>query len=344
MTNLPDLDTIPADQTILVRLDLDLPLESGQILDNSRLQKSLPTLLVLLKKNSKLIVIGHLGRPGGQPNPALSLRSVYTELVSLLNSALQPNPPLSSIFISSLDSKDQITRALLSNDLVMLENLRFYPGEELNSPEFAANLAASASFFVNDAFAVSHRHHASISTLKDLLPTFYGFDFQKEYSFITNFLASPARPLTIILGGGKKSKLDYLPQLIPLADHILVAGLLPKYLPSPPDPKVLIAQLNPDDQDITPSSQDQFLSVLKDSATIIWIGPVGNYLSDTGHQANQALALALTSSSAYTLIGGGDTEALFSTLHLTDKINFVSFAGGAFLHLLSYGTLPAIKT
>jgi len=342
--NLPDISTIPDQKTALIRLDLDLPFDSGQILNNSRLKKSLPTLSELLRKNCKLIVIGHLGRPGGKPDPALSLRPIYTELLSLLNPPSETNHSFSSVFLPSLDNKDELTRALIANDLVMLENLRFHPGEELNNPEFAANLARHASYFVNDAFANSHRHHASISALKDLLPTFYGQDFQKEFQAITNIRQNPARPLTLILAGGKKSKLDYLPQLTSFADHILIAGLLPKYHPDSSDPKILIAKLQEDEQDIDLHSREAFIPIIEKSSTIVWVGPIGNYMSPSGQEGNKTIALAVTSSPAYTLIGGGDTETVIGDLNLKNKVGFISHAGGALLHLLSYGTLPAIKT
>ncbi len=341
--NLPDASTIPENQTILIRLDLDLPLESGRILDNSRLKKSISTLQKLLAKKSKLIIIGHLGRPGGTTNPSFSLRPVYTELLSLLNSNPKTPKPLSSVFLPTLEDKDEITRALITNDLIMLENLRFYPGEELNSPELSSNLASFASYFLNDAFGTSHRHHASITGLKDLLPTFYGDDFIKEFKAIFSLIENPSRPLTLILAGGKKDKLNYLPDLISLFDHILIAGLLPTFLPSSPDPKVQIATLTQDHQDIDSTSQQKFLSIIKDSSTIIWAGPVSNYTQPTGQVGNKKIALAVTSSSAYTLIGGGDTEASLTKLNLEKKVDFVSYAGGALLHLLSYKTLPAIK-
>jgi len=342
--NLPDINTIPDQKTVLIRLDLDLPFDSGQILDNSRLKKSLPTLFQLLGKNCKLIVIGHLGRPGGKPDPALSLRPIYIELLSLLNSFQEANHSFSSVFLPSSDDKDELARALIANDLVMLENLRFHPGEELNSPDFAADLARHASYFVNDSFANSHRHHASVSALKDLLPTFYGEDFQKEFQAITEAKQNPVRPLTLILAGGKKSKLDYLPQLMSFADNILIAGLLPKYYSDPPNPKILVAKLQEDEQDIDLPSREAFVSVIEKSSTIFWAGPIGNYISPSGQEGNKAIALAVTSSPAYTLIGGGDTEAVISSLNLKNKVGFISHAGGALLHLLSYDTLPAIKT
>jgi len=341
--NLPNTTTISENQTILVRLDLDLPMESGRIINNSRLKKSISTLQKLLNKRSKLIIIGHLGRPGGAPNPALSLRPIYTELLSLLNSNPQITQPLSSVFLSDSNDKDQLTRALITNNVVMLENLRFYPGEELNSPELAANLASFASHFVNDSFGTAHRRHASVSGLKDLLPTFYGDDFLKEFKAITSLAQNLPHPATLILGGGKKDKLDYLPHLLPLFDHILIAGLLPAHISSSPDPKVQIATLNPDQQDMDSVSQAKFISTIQNSSSIVWAGPVSNYISLAGQEGNQKIALAVTSSSAYTLIGGGDTEASLSLLNLEKKVNFVSFAGGALLHLIAYQTLPAIK-
>jgi phosphoglycerate kinase len=319
---------------VVLRLDLDLPFSDNTILDNSRLIKSLSTIKLLLAKNCRILIIGHRGRPNGI-DAKLTLRPVYLELMSLL----EPNGEnlIESVFVPDLNF-DQIDEALGKNQIVFLENLRFWPGEENNDPEFLAPLATICQAYVDDAFAVAHRAHTSI-TLWQKLPAFYGLSFIEEYSHL-EALINPSRPLTLVLGGAKEDKLKHLDKLIPLCDHILIGGKLPELL-TLTDPKVLPATLTPDTFDIDDQSITKFIEIINSSKTIIWAGAMGFYEDPKYRNGTEKIAAAIASTDAYKVIAGGDTAASVVNLNLKNKFDFICSGGGVLLEFLVNHDLPA---
>lgn len=319
---------------VILRLDLDLPFSGNTILDNSRLLKSLSTIKLLLDKNCKLLIIGHRGRPQG-PDPSLSLKPVYLELISLLEPDNQDY--FNSIFLPQLDP-DLIDQALSSNQIVFLENLRFWPEEEANDPNFLSFLTSLCQVYVNDAFAVAHRAHASI-TLWQKIPTFYGDSFLEEYSHLEK-LTDPSRPLTLLLGGAKEDKLKHLDKLLNFCDHILIGGKLPTLL-TLSDPKILPATLTPDSFDIDDQSISQFIEIINSSKTIIWAGAMGFYENPNYRNGTEKIASAMAASSAYKVIAGGDTSASVHNLGLKNDFDFICSGGGVLLEFLVNHDLPA---
>ncbi|MEM7071189.1 MAG: phosphoglycerate kinase, partial [Pseudomonadota bacterium] len=204
---------------VLLRLDLNLVMDQHQkIIDDSRMRLHLPTLLALLEQKAKILILAHLGRPKGQVKAELSLGPIALHLSTMLNMDV-PLLPL---------SKDRINpSADIFNDtqIMMLENLRFDQGEEANDPDFAKYLSQFGDYYVNDAFSVSHRAHASIDQLARLLPAYAGFAMDKELQYLTRALAMPKRPLTAFIGGAKVStKLQILHHLLEVADAIAIGG------------------------------------------------------------------------------------------------------------------------
>lgn len=332
---LPDLrDFDLTGKKVLLRTDYDVPLRSAQgkleVGDDTRIQDSLPTINLLLSKKAKIILLSHLGRPEGKVVPELSLEPVVKSLTSLL----YRNE------VKSTGNGWQI-----GEEIVLLENLRFDPGEEENSPEFAKELASQGDFFVNDAFAASHREHASIVGLPRLLPHAAGLDLLEEVRVLSKILESPKRPVVIILGGVKKDKLEIVPGLLSWADRVLIGGKLADY----PKAKNLgnhhlkVAVLTKSGEDVTIESAEKFIEEIRGAGTIIWSGPLGRVEDSVFEKGTKIFAEAMAESSAFRVVGGGDTEAALTKFGLVDKIDYISSGGGAMLEFLANGDLPGLK-
>ncbi len=204
---------------MLVRVDFNVPLENGGVADDTRLQAALPTLRFLIDRQAKLVLCSHLGRPKGKPNPADSLGPVADRLGQLLEKPVQMAPDCVGPAV------EHLIDAMQGGDVLLLENLRFHPGEEANDATFARELAATAEIYVNDAFGSAHRAHASTAGVAAFLPAVAGFLMERELSFLGRALADPARPFVAILGGAKVSdKIAVIDRLLSKVDRLLVGG------------------------------------------------------------------------------------------------------------------------
>ena len=204
---------------ILLRLDLNVPLYSGKIIDTTRIDKIIPTLKFLIKQNSKIIILSHLGRPKGKVINELTLRPICEDLENKLNQ----NVKLIKKDIIEINDKDLFK----NNDekVVMLENIRFYFEEEKNDPEFAKHLASLADIYVNDAFSCSHRAHASIHEISNFLPSYSGLQLDLEVNALKKITSEIKKPITCIIGGSKIStKINIIKNLIPKFDNIIIVG------------------------------------------------------------------------------------------------------------------------
>ena len=336
--NLSPVLEIDPNLRVLLRMDTDLPMEDGQILDNSRLVKTIPTIRLLLEKNCKVVIIGHRGRPEGKNVAELSLRPVYLELMDLLENEGQNM--IESVFVEDLTDSEKVKQALEINQIVFLENLRFHAGEETNDPLFLKGLVDLCTVFVNDAFAVAHRKCASIM-LHKTMPTFYGISFVEEAEKIIKLLDSE-RPLTVVLGGAKVDKLDYLPELVELADHVLVGGKLPKLIDKKIESKKIIwAKLREDGLDLSDEDIEKFREIINSSKTVVWAGAMGKYEDDNCKKGTEEIAKVIANNQGYKVIAGGDTSASIVNLGLKEKIDFICSGGGVMLEFLTQKTLPA---
>ncbi|MDR2677215.1 MAG: phosphoglycerate kinase [Puniceicoccales bacterium] len=207
---------------VLVRVDFNVPLESGKIADNSRIRAALPTIEYLIRRAAKVILLSHLGRPKAQKNLKYSLRPAAQELSQLLGRPV--------LFLEDClgDDVQKTIAEMGPGSVVMLENLRFYAEEEANDREFAKKLAAYGNAYVNDAFGTAHRAHASTAGVPGLLPIkVAGFLMQKELEFLGNRTANPERPFTVILGGAKVSdKIGVIDALLDKCDNMLIGGAM----------------------------------------------------------------------------------------------------------------------
>ena len=332
---------------VLLRVDCDVDLkkEEGKLVvdEDFRLKSVIPTIHFLKDREaSRIIFLGHLGRPGGKKVAELSLRPVADWL------------------------KEQ------KIDAEVLENLRFNPGEKVNDNKFAEKLAKLGDVFINDAFGSSHRKHASIVSLPKLLPSFLGLRFEAEIRSLSWVKKKAKRPLVFVLGGSKKGKIDYIPFLADWSDHLLVGGKLPLLMQKPKippatasspasqarrgglgheragknqneNPKCKIGRLNNSSKDIDQKTIEEFVQVIARAATIIWAGPMGVYEEKENRRGTFEVAKAIAKRKVFKLAGGGDTHRVLSWLKLWDKFDFVSTGGGAMLQFLKDETLPGVE-
>jgi phosphoglycerate kinase len=338
--NLRSVEEILPKTRVILRMDLDVPITDDMIEDDSRLIKSLPTIKLLLEKECKIAIIGHRGRPEGE-NENLSLRPVYVELMMLLEP--EGENLIESVFVEQVGDGEKLDVALANNQIVFLENLRFWKGEENNDPEFLKDLTEVCQFYVNDAFAVAHRKATSVMLYKKL-PGFYGLSFIEEANKISKLIENPGRPLTVILGGAKEDKLKYLPELEKIADKVLVGGKLPKitnYELRITNEKIVWAKLRADGLDLSDEDIKIFIEQINNSKTIVWAGAVGFFEDDNCKKGTIEIAKAVANAEAYKVIAGGDTGASIENLGLKDKIDFICSGGGVMLEFLTKGKLPA---
>jgi phosphoglycerate kinase len=208
-------------KTVLVRADLNVPLRDGAVGDDTRIRAALPTLQYLLEAGAAVVVCSHLGRPKGEVDPALSLRPVADRLSELLGRSVALAAGVAGA------AEKAAADALQPGEVLLLENVRFEPGETKNDPELSAAFASLADAYVNDAFGAAHRAHASTAGVAALLPCAAGFLLQKEVETIEGVLADPKRPLVAIVGGSKVSdKILVLERFLEVADRVLVGGAM----------------------------------------------------------------------------------------------------------------------
>ncbi len=206
----------------LVRVDFNTPIKDGAVTDNTRIRAALPTITYLRERGARVVLLSHLGRPKGGPDPKYSMRPVVRELERLLGAPV--------VFLADPTSDEAVTatRRLPRGGVALGENTRFYPGEEKNDPALAERFAALGDFYVNDAFGSAHRAHASTEAVARLLkPAVSGFLMQQELRYLADALHEPKRPFVAVLGGAKISgKIDLIEALLPKTDAILLGGAM----------------------------------------------------------------------------------------------------------------------
>ncbi len=209
------------DKTVLLRADYNVPIAGGKIADDYRIKMSLPTLEYLLNQNAKIVIISHLGRPGGEVVKELSLEPVATRLGELLGIDVVFSPTTVG------DGAAQAVKALKPGGILLLENLRFHKEEKANDQAFAKQLASLADIFVQDGFGVVHRAHASTSAIAQLLPSVAGLLLEKEITTINKAINEPEKPLVTMVGGSKiADKIDLLDRFLKISDDMIIGGAM----------------------------------------------------------------------------------------------------------------------
>jgi phosphoglycerate kinase len=328
-------------KSVLVRSDLNVPLEDGHIADETRIRASLPTLELVLARNAREVTVcSHLGRPKG-PDPAFSIRPVELRLRELL--------------------PDERLR--------VLENTRFNPGETKNDPAFAKELADDHDLFVQDAFGSVHRAHASTVGVAELLPAYAGLLLERELVTLGRLLGDVERPFVLISGGAKvEDKLGVLRNLGGKADVVLVGGKMAEEIrtenPLPfdvvfPSDVVAASEFAEDAEakvvpydalpegwlglDIGPETRKVFAGHIAEARTIFWNGPMGVFEWPRFAEGTKAVADAVASSDAYSIVGGADSARALSELGLENQVSWLSTGGGAALELLESKELPGVS-
>ncbi len=334
---------------VFVRVDWNVPMAKGKILETHRIDASFPTLEYLIKGGATLVLATHLGDPKATLEPIV----------------------------------DYVSEKLPDGNLIFLANLRESEGEEKNDKTFAKGLAAEADIYVNDAFAVSHRKHASVVSLPKFLPAYAGLLLEKEVAELSKAF-KPQYPFVFVLGGVKfGTKLPLLKKFASLADTIFVGGALANALllkegyevgksvvdrevrglasilkhqniilpvdvvvDGPKGKLVKKPELVGKQEkilDIGPESVRLLKEKISQAKFVLWNGPLGN--TDIGFtDGTIRIAKAIAETKAYSIIGGGDTVAAIANLHIENKIDFISTGGGAMLDFLANGTLPGLNS
>lgn len=340
MFNLPKItDFDVTSKKVIVRGDLDI---SELTTEDLRLKSLIPTLKYLQEKKARIILVGHRGRPEGKIDNKFSLKPVADILEKMLS------VKINFVFdIAGLEAKEEVGK-LQDGQIMMLENLRFDSREESNNEDFARGLASLGEIYVNEAFSVCHRSHASIVGIPKFLPSYAGLNLSSEIENLSKVF-NPERPLVILISGVKDDKLKMIEPLSNLADKVLVGGRLPDFLGDNTESvrtqigKVIIGNLSMDKEDITLNTIEKFKEEISKAKTIVLAGVLGRY-EDEGHaQGTKAVFDAVANSTAFKIVGGGDSLAAIAKYNLTEKFNWVSVGGGAMLEFLTKKTLVGIE-
>jgi phosphoglycerate kinase len=354
---------------VLVRVDFNLPIKEGKIIDSFRIQKALPTIKFLQNKGARVILVTHLGKGGETLLPVAKVLHKFVAS-SFVDEVIGPKV------------NDAVAK-MKNGQVVLLENLRNDPGEQGGDKIFAMNLAKLADFYVNEAFPVSHRVDASIVLLPKLLPSYAGLQLEEEVNNLSHAFQKTKHPFLFILGGAKFStKMPLIEKYLKLADYVFIGGalandflkakgyevgqslvsedsygihkllknkklILPDYVAVKDGSKSLdkkVQEVNKDDViiDIGIDCRDTLGPIIKKAKIILWNGPLGKY-EDGGAISTKDILHLVAKSKAESIIGGGDTVALISKMKMEKKFSFVSTGGGATLDFLANGTLPGIK-
>lgn len=376
------LKDIPVEgKTALVRADYNVPVSDGEIADDYRIRKNVPTLQYLLEQNCRLVIVSHLGRPDGEYDPQYSLKPVVDVLEEQLGQSIA--------FAGDFEHVDS------SNQITLCENLRFHSGEETNDRDFARQLATLGDVFVQDGFGVVHRAHASTDAITEFLPSVAGCLLEEEVRTITETMDNPDRPLIAIMGGAKVSdKIELMKRMISRADRMIIGGAMANtflkyhgydigkstyeddqeatitdiyekaeqkqsgvdmiWLPetgvyvgdrldeSARSRAVETAGVGAEDYILDNEIPESVLEEIKNAGTVIWNGPVGMTEFPDFIHGSYAIAEAIKASGAKSVVGGGDTAGFVQQHNLLDNFDWVSTGGGAALDLMAGKALPGI--
>ncbi|MDH4358677.1 MAG: phosphoglycerate kinase [Candidatus Berkelbacteria bacterium] len=344
---------------VLIRFDLNVPVEKGEVQDEKRIEAAMPTLKKVMERGAKeIIVISHLGRPEGKRRDEFSLRPVAQIIAKRLRSRVKPKKIETEIDSPALKEYFELTPRVK-----LFENLRFDPGEESNSASFAKKLASLADIFVQDAFANIHREHTSMVGLPELLPTYAGLLLEKEVYHLMKILNNPDRPFVTLIGGAKVAdKLPIIEAFSKIAEAVLVAGKTANeyileghprtgdiYLPTDGISKLgSIVPINEQTLksgifDVGPQTIMLYKSILASAKTIFWNGNLGMTENKRFIHGTYEIARFIGKLKAHKVASGGNTDEVISALNLTDQYSFVSTGGGATSDFIAGKKLLALE-
>jgi len=353
----------------LVRVDFNVPIQNGKVVDNFRLVKALPTVKFLQEKGARIILISHLGKGKGSLAPIARALNKFLK-IKFVPEIIGPKV-------------EKIVSKMKNGNILLLQNLRNNKGEKNCDKIFASKLAKLGSIYINDAFSVSHRKDASIILLPKLLPGYAGMQFEEEIKNLSHAFKNPKHPFLFILGGAKFStKMPLIKKYLKLADHVFIGGalandffkakgyevgqslvsdtnfgiaeilknrklILPEDVLVKSGDRLISKKINEikKDENILDAGEEtvkNLAGLIENAKLILWNGPLGKYEAGGGGATKKVLKL-VGKGKAESIIGGGDTVALISEMNMEKKFTFVSTGGGATLDFLANGTLPGIK-
>lgn len=294
---------------VLLRVDFNVPLDdNGEVKDDFRIKQTIPTLIYLQNKGAMLLLTTHRSDKKSLA-PAWKRLGEYIDI----------------------------------KDIEFLDNLRLNKGEETNSQSFSKELSSLADIYINDAFGVCHRKHASVVGITKYLPSGAGLLLEKEVKILSKVLENPKRPLTAIIGGAKiESKAKVIKKFLEIADNVLIGGKIGFSL-KPSSDKLHVPIDYKDKLDIGPKTIKIFQDIIKKSGTIIWAGPMGKFEDPSYEKGTKEIAKEIANSRAFKIAGGGDTISALKKYNLRDKFDHISTGGGAMLAFLAEEELPGLK-
>ncbi|MDD5627175.1 MAG: phosphoglycerate kinase [Patescibacteria group bacterium] len=356
-------------KTVLVRTGFDVPIENGKVQDNFRITAGLETVKYLLQNHCKIILAFHIGRKGDKENPALPVAPVVEELKRIMKD-------ISFLEVSNWTGQTvkKMAQGLREGQILVLENLRLYPGEEKNDDHFARELASLAEVFVQDAFCVLHRDHASVTGVPKYLLTVAGFLVAREVEELDNAAERPAHPALAVIGGAKtETKIPVIANLLTRGyNQVLAGGVVANNFLKNQEVDLKNSTVDQEYLDDAAAIWDQFQGkivlpsdyvwnekeqifdiggetirsyqdLINAAKTIIWNGPMGVFEEKKFEEGTLQIGQAIAVSSAKKIAGGGDTIAALRKFQLLEQMDFISTGGGVMLEFLAGKELPGLK-
>ena len=375
MINLSSLDI--NNKNLVIRVDMNVPIKDGNILDSTRIEASLPTIEYALKNNAKILLISHLGRPiEGEYEESFSLKPVAKYLSKIVNEPCN--------VIDDLDSKSFFNK---ESNIQLLENIRFFDGEKANCKDLGAKLASLGDIYVFDAFGTAHREQASTHSAIECAPVACaGLLLQRENKFLSLALNNHESPYVAVIGGAKvSSKLELIKHINSEADHIIVGGgiantflkakgfdvgkslfedsmidiaynliekgkiILPKKVVTSTTfegknvKETLVSEVSHSEMILDIHLEEETVALLEDAKTILWNGPMGVFENIVFEKGTKDLSIAVARSKAFSLAGGGETLSAINKYIKSNDVSYCSTGGGAFLEFMEGKTLPSIE-
>ena len=375
MINLSSLDI--NNKNLVIRVDMNVPIKDGNILDSTRIEASLPTIEYALKNNAKILLIRHLGRQiEGEYEESFSLKPVAKYLSKIVNEPCN--------VIDDLDSKSFFNK---ESNIQLLENIRFFEGEKANCKDLGAKLASLGDIYVFDAFGTAHREQASTHSAIECAPVACaGLLLQRENKFLSLALNNHESPYVAVIGGAKvSSKLELIKHINSEADHIIVGGgiantflkakgfdvgkslfedsmidiaynliekgkiILPKKVITSTTyegknvKETLVSEVGHNEMILDLHLEEETVALLEDAKTILWNGPMGVFENIVFEKGTKDLSIAVARSKAFSLAGGGETLSAINKYIKSNDVSYCSTGGGAFLEFMEGKTLPSIE-
>lgn len=332
------------EKRVLVRCDFNVPFdEKGNISDDFRIKQTLPTIEYLMDQRAKIILMCHLGEPGGKVVPEFTVDKIAERLAEYLKLPIGKENDCIGPEIEGESNK------LEPGNILLLENLRFHQEETIPDIEFAKKLSYLGDIYVNDAFGVCHRNNASVTLVPTLMPSYPGLLLQKEIETLNKVMKDPEKPMIAIIGGTKvETKAKFIDNISSVTDFVIISGLIAKEVAEKnikfKFPEKIISPVGLlDAPDINDESIKMIEEKIMQAKTVLWNGPFGRFEDKQYSKGTLAIAEAIIKSKAFSVIGGGETVEFITKQGMIDKFDHVSTGGGAMLNYLSGDELPGIK-